>query len=164
LVALPTPWDVIRIVKATGLRPKKFLEFVTEDEVDEVDDDDPTWLKVKGTKYIMALKRDEETGCFFLDNKTRYCKIYESRPILCRLYPLAVQEDAEGNFQGFTLHKDVSCPRHKDGVVDTKPLHDLYKEECEHQDDYEALVKVFNKKKYKGKKAKDFIEMFVSEV
>ena len=160
VICLPTPWDVIRIVRMTGANPYEFLEFVGPDDIDDVPYSDPTWLEVNGERFMMALRRNRK-GCHFLDPKTKFCSIYDARPILCRLYPFKVQETRDGEFKGFTLHKDVGCPRHRDGVYEVKPLHDLYVHDCEHQDDYNQLVSVFNRKHYAGKKAEDFIEMFV---
>lgn len=160
---LPTPWDVIQIVKHTGKRPRDFLEFLDPDEITEVDEDDPTWLEVGDERYIMALWRDEKEGCLFLDNTTRRCTIYEARPILCRLYPFKLEEDKNGNFKGFSLHKDVECPRNRGGAYDTQPLHSLYIEDSQHQEDYEDLVKVFNRRQYEGKAPEDFIALFYEE-
>jgi len=160
VVCLPTPWDVNRIINETGADPSEFIEFVTPDEISEVEDDDPTWLECGGERYLMALRRGKK-GCFFLDKKTRFCAIYESRPILCRLYPFKVQETRKGKFKGFTLHKDVGCPRHRDGSVATKPLYKLYLKDSKHQEEYERLVRKFNKKRKKGKKPRDFLKLFV---
>ncbi len=160
VVCLPTPWDVVRIVKQTGADPYEFLEFLAPDEIGEVAKSDPTWLNCNGNRFIMALRRDER-GCHFLDKRTRYCSIYEARPILCRLYPFKLQETRKGKFKGFTLHSDVGCPRHRDGEVPTKPLYDLYVDDSEHQEDYDDLVEVFNLDQYPGKRPEDFIEMFV---
>jgi Fe-S-cluster containining protein len=160
VVCLPTPWDVLRIVRETGADPKEFLTFVTDEDIDDVDDDDATWLEVGKKQYLMALKRDEQ-GCFFLDKKTRFCSIYESRPMLCRLFPFRLQEDKKGKFKGFTLHKDVGCPRHKDGEVATKPLHELYLADDEHQDEYIDLVTFFNGLYYEDKKPEDFVNLFI---
>src|SRR5690242_5895204 len=66
VVCLPSPWDVRRIMRMTGQDPFDFLEFLTPEELDDVDDDDPTWLVLNGEKYMMALKRDEVLGCHFL--------------------------------------------------------------------------------------------------
>lgn len=158
---MPTPWDVIRIVRETGANPYAFLEFLTPDEVDGVDDDDPTWLEVGDERYMMCLRRDEREGCFFLNKTSGYCSIYESRPILCRLYPFALQETRDGTFKGFGLHDDVGCPRNTDGTVDCNQLHELYLEDTKHHVDYDTLVEVFNKREYKGKRPEDFIEMFI---
>lgn len=163
VVCLPTPWDVKRIIRETGADPNEFLEFLTEDEVDDVEEDDPTWLEVNGDRYVMALKRGKR-GCYFLDKKTGYCSIYESRPILCRLYPFKLQETQDGDFRGFTLHSDVGCPRHRDGEVPTQPLYDQYLVDSENQEDYADLVRIFNRKEYKGKKPKHFVKMFLEGI
>lgn len=164
LVVLPTPFDVIRIVKGTGLEPEAFLEFVAPDEIQEVDDDDPTWLecgeKPGDDRYLMALKRDPKLGCTFLDRRSRRCGIYDHRPVICRLFPFKLQETRDGQFKGFTLHQDVCCPRHQDGVVDTEPLYKTYLDDVKRQDDYEDLAKVFNRRRYVGKRPEDFIGMF----
>ncbi len=162
VVCLPTPMDVIRIVKHTGKHPLEFLDFLTPEEIEDVDDDDPTWLECDDDKYMMALKRDEETGCGFLNQETRLCSIYEARPYLCRLYPFKVIEDKKGNYKGFTLHDDVGCPKHQDGEMETEPLRVLYEEDDEHQDDYIDLVQVFNERDYRSKEPEDFLNLFFS--
>jgi len=161
VVCLPTPWDVIRIVRTTGQNPYDFLDWVTHDDIEDVPKHDPTWLECKDGRYMMALRRHGER-CHFLDKETRYCTIYEARPLLCRLYPFRVTEYADGTFKGFVLHTKVGCPRHRDGVVQVRPLRDLYDQDCEHQDDYNQLVKFFNRKRYPGKRPQDFIEMFIT--
>lgn len=161
VVCLPTPKDVIRIVRNTKADPYKFLEFLSPEELSGVDDDDPTWLEIDGEKFMMALRRSEKTGCHFLDKKTRYCTIYDYRPILCRLYPFRLQEDKNGNFAGFDLHPDVGCPRFKDGIFDTEKLYKLYLKDDKNQDDYHDLVAVFNKKATVETDPEDFIELFV---
>ncbi len=163
VVALPTPWDVIRIVKETGADPYEFLEFITPEDITGVAKSDPTWLECNGTRYLMALRRDA-TGCHFLDKKTRYCTIYDSRPILCRLYPFKLHETRDREFKGFSLHTDVGCPRHRDGVYQTAPLYELYLEDSEHQHDYEDLVTAFNRRRDRNKQPQDFISMFYVRV
>ncbi|MBI5093074.1 MAG: YkgJ family cysteine cluster protein [Candidatus Hydrogenedentes bacterium] len=160
VVCLPTPWDVIRIVRDTGADPREFLEFITPDEIEEVATNDPTWLRCSGQKYLMALRRDEN-GCHFLNKATRYCSIYESRPLLCRLYPFKLLESRTGVFKGFVLHDKVGCPRHRDGVYQTGPLYQIYREDDTHQDDYHQLVQVFNRQRHLGKKPEDFISLFI---
>ncbi len=160
VICFPTPWDVIGIVRETGNNPYQFLEFIRPDEVDGVTKNDPTWLKVNGEKYMMALKRDQN-GCYFFDVKSRMCQIYTARPLLCRLYPFKLHESRLGEFKGFSLHTDVGCPKHRDGSVNTAPLYTLFKEDQTHQEDYRNLVSAFNRREYEGKKPEDFIEMFV---
>ncbi len=161
VVCLPTPYDVIRIVKATGLKPLEFLEFLEPDEITEVKHSDPTWLECGDDRYIMALKRDTKRGCYFLDKRRKRCSIYDARPILCRLFPFKLHETRAGKLKGFSLHKDTGCPRRQHGEVPVAPLYELYLEDCEHQEDYNDLVSIFNRRDYPGKKPQDFVDMFV---
>lgn len=160
VICLPTPWDVIRIVKNTGKLPLEFLEFITPDDIQGVAKNDATWLEVGKQKFMMALKRDLK-GCFFLDKKTRYCTIYEHRPLLCRLYPFKLHETRDGEFKAFSLHEDVGCPKNRDGVVSAEVLYGIYSEDKVHHEDYRALVEAFNRRDYPGKKPEDFIDLFV---
>ena len=161
VICLPSPWDVIRMVREVGESPYKFLEFIEPDDIDGVEDDDPTWLEVGEERYMMALKRGKK-GCHFLDKKTKFCTIYESRPLLCRLFPFKLEESRTGEFKGFTLHNDVGCPRNRDGVVDTEPLYEIYREDSKHHKDYDALVEAFNEMDYPDKKPEDFIATFIT--
>jgi len=150
-------------VRETGAKPSEFLEFITPDDITGVSPSDPTWLKCNGQRYLMALRRGLD-GCYFLDKKTRYCSIYASRPILCRLYPFKLQETRDGDFRGFTLHKDVGCPRHRDGVYDTGPLHELYLNDRMHHDDYDTMVETFNRKDRPGRRPQEFLDLFIEVV
>lgn len=163
VICLPTPWDVVRIVKATGLSPRVFLDFLTPDDITEVEKNDPTWLKCNGRRYLMAIKRCPGPRCFFLDRNRRICTIYEARPILCRLYPFKLHTTRSGAFRAFSLHKDVECPRHRDGKIPVQPLYDLYLEDRKHQEDYVEMVRVFNRKRTPGRRPEDFIDMFYAE-
>ena len=160
VVCMPSPWDVRRIMHMTDADPYDFLEFLTAEELEDVEADDPTWLEVGDERYIMALKRDEKEGCHFLNKKTRLCSIYEARPFLCRLYPFKVEEDKDGNFLGFSLHEDVGCPKHQDGQVAVGPLHDMNVQDDLNQEDYHELVEMFNSKNYPGKEPEDFVILF----
>ncbi len=161
VVCLPTPKDVRRIVKHTGRHPLEFIEFLTPDEILDVDEDDPAWLHVNGHRYIMALQRDPDEGCVFLDQDTKLCSIYEARPYLCRLYPFKVEFDRDGEYKGFSLHKDVGCPRHRDGTVGTAHLYDLYEEDERWQHEYRSLVRKFNSMRKKHRKPEDFLALFM---
>ncbi|MCX5757565.1 MAG: YkgJ family cysteine cluster protein [Candidatus Hydrogenedentes bacterium] len=161
VICLPTPWDVIRLAHETGKNPYEFLEFVTPDEISEVPKSDPTWLVCGGKRYMMALRRFEH-GCYFLHPRTRHCAAYDARPLLCRLYPHDLHVTRAGEFKSFTLHNDVGCPRHRDGVVPTAPLYDLYLVDRDHQEDYMDLVRVFNRGRSREKQLSDFIAMFVA--
>jgi Fe-S-cluster containining protein len=158
VVCLPTPWDVVQLARETGEDPHRFLQFVTHDDIEEVANSDPTWLSVKGRRYMMALRRDPKKGCWFLDRKTLHCRAYASRPLLCRLYPFALHETRKGKFKSFDLHKNVGCPRNREGDVATKPLYDLYRQDFIHQRDYNDLVEVFNRRD--PQRPAEFIDLF----
>ncbi len=164
VVCLPTPWDVLRIAMNTGIAPLRFLEFLTPEEVTGVPKNDPTWLQVGDERYIMALRRDEVEGCYFLDKQTKFCAIYEHRPILCRLYPFKLHEKREGGLAGFSLHNDVECPRHRNGRYETGPLYDLYLSDKTHQEDYNTLVAAFNKNRKRHRGPEAFLDLFVEVV
>ncbi len=164
VVCLPTPWDVLRIAVNTGADPARFLEFLCPDEITGVTKNDPTWLLVGDERFIMALQRDEQVGCFFLDKQTKFCTIYEHRPLLCRLYPFKLRETRDDEFAGFSLHTDVGCPRHRDGRYDTGPLYDLYLQDKTHQEDYNTLVRAFNKNKKANRTPEAFLDLFLEVV
>lgn len=163
VICLPTPWDVIQIVRKTGKNPYEFLDFVGPEDISEVAKSDPTWLLCGGKRYMMALRRSEQ-GCYFQDPKTRHCVAYDARPILCRLYPLKLQTTREDEFKSFTLHTNVGCPRHRDAEIQTQPMYELYLTDRDHQEDYADLVRVFNRNKSSDKRLTDFIAMFVAGI
>lgn len=160
VICFPTPGDVVRIVRATRIDPLDFLEFIGPDDIADVPKSDPTWLDVDGQRFLMALRRGKG-GCFFRDPARKHCVVYEHRPLLCRLFPFKLHETKQGEYKAFSLHKDIECPRRRDGETPTAPLYELWKEDCEHQLDYNDLVAVFNRQQYPGKKPEDFVEMFV---
>ena len=84
--------------------------------------------------------------------------------MLCRLYPFNLKETKKGKFAGFGLHKDVGCPKHRDGKVATAPLYDIYLEDDEHQEDYHDLVNIFNRRELEGKEPADFVKMFYENI
>jgi Fe-S-cluster containining protein len=95
-----TPYDVDNIVKETGLPESDFVDnlYLSENNI-----------KVLRTKQIGK-------GCMFFDDDTRRCKIYHSRPLDCRLFPLdMVKED--GRYY-LILYPDV-CPSDIDLIAES---------------------------------------------
>jgi len=158
VICLPTPNDVVRLAREHGADPRKFLEFVTPDGISKVSKSDPTWLRCNGTRYLMALRRTAR-GCYFLNKRTLHCQAYESRPLICRLYPFALNETRGGEIKGYSLQRDVECPRRQDGTKDVSAIHEMYLEDKRHQDDYEDLVKFFNSRRHNG--PWDFLKLFI---
>jgi len=160
VVCRPTVRDAVRIAAATGLDPADFLEFRSPEELSGVDTWDPTWIECGDERYIMILRQARDRCCFMRSKRGEsVCTIYESRPILCRLFPFRLQRTRTGTFRGFTLHQDCGCPRHRDGLVDTAPLYRLYCEDEENQQDYEAMVTAFNIVNHDS--PDEFIDLFI---
>jgi len=64
----------------------------------------PDDFTVKSGGFIRL--KNVNGACFFLDRETLRCKIYNSRPIGCRLYPIIY--DVERN----VITVDKECPMH----------------------------------------------------
>lgn len=43
--------------------------------------------------YSLKIKGDEDGSCCFLEN--RRCRIYEKRPLICRIYPYMIHQEAD---------------------------------------------------------------------
>ncbi len=160
VVCRPTVRDAVRIAAAIDEEPTEFPEFRAPDEIDGVEPSDPTWLECGDERYIIVLRQIRDR-CHFLRKKKKetMCSIYDSLPILCRLFPFRLQTTRSGAYRGFTLHKDCDCPRYRDGLIETAPLYRLYREDDENQEDYEAMVRAFNNGDHDP--PDEFVDMFI---
>lgn len=70
---------IIRQINPNVIAPAPYYEFCDQ----------------KGRFYVSgyALKTKPDGSCIFLDNKR--CKIYESRPSICRVYPYMLHREAD---------------------------------------------------------------------
>lgn len=70
---------IIKKIDPDAITPAPYFEFCDQ----------------KGRFYVSgyALKIKHDGSCIFLDNKR--CKIYESRPIICRVYPHMLHKEAD---------------------------------------------------------------------
>ncbi|MEZ0344948.1 MAG: YkgJ family cysteine cluster protein [Infirmifilum sp.] len=68
-------------------------------------------LYVEWIDGIPVLKR-KNNACIFLDPETGKCRIYEFRPLACRLYPLIYAP-------GLWVFPDPLCPRSREVSRDT---------------------------------------------
>lgn len=76
------PYDVIQLKKRLGIRSSEFLERHTQ----VIQGNNPYFPS-------LMMRMDEHNSCPFLSSEG--CKVYESRPFSCRMYPLerAVNRD-----------------------------------------------------------------------
>jgi Fe-S-cluster containining protein len=77
-----TPFDVKRIQEETGMQPEEFLDLIPDYKGRERNE--PAIL-IDREYSILILKREIDDKCFFYTKDG--CRIYGSRPMLCRTYP-----------------------------------------------------------------------------
>lgn len=80
-----TPENAKRISQAAGMKMGEFLDLVPEPP--EREREEPAIL-IDDEPCLLVLKRKVDDICLFYNGKG--CKIYESRPMLCRSYPYKV--------------------------------------------------------------------------
>lgn len=104
-----TPYDIIRLKKATG---KDSSEVLTEHTVPfTMDSDGVPGLKIRTT---------DEGACLFMD-EVKGCTVYENRPSACRYYPLGnlsmKKADQAHENQHFVLVKEDHCKGHEEDSI-----------------------------------------------
>lgn len=77
-----TPFDIMRISAATGMKPEEFVSTLPEPGGREREE--PAVL-IGGAPSLIVLRRGEGEVCCFYSGEG--CAIYENRPMLCRSYP-----------------------------------------------------------------------------
>ena len=77
-----TPFDILRIVEATGLAPSRFVSSIPEPS--DRERTEPAIL-IDGEPRLLVLRWKRARICMFFSKKG--CRIYEDRPMLCRTYP-----------------------------------------------------------------------------
>ncbi|MDQ2645255.1 MAG: YkgJ family cysteine cluster protein [Myxococcota bacterium] len=118
--------DVIRIRESTGDDPMDFVRFVDEDAIDLEGEPEAFALLAQG-KRVMIL-RHQGGGCRYLGEDLR-CKIYESRPLGCRIFPFDPAFDKRGGLRRLKLIQATDCKYELDGGNDPdelRTLHQLY--------------------------------------
>ncbi|WP_297091542.1 YkgJ family cysteine cluster protein [Thermococcus sp.] len=98
----------------------------------------------RGDKFLSyALKkRPFDGGCVFLDPETLKCRIYEKRPLACRLYPFVFVK--QGSVMEVYVKMDSFCPglNHQDGEAITREF--LLRE-------YEDVIEAYRRKVVKSR-------------
>ena len=71
---------------------------------------DYTKMFYRGPKFLgyAMKKRPFDDACVFLDPETKKCRIYEHRPLACKLYPFVLIK--HGNKLEVYVKKDSDCP------------------------------------------------------
>lgn len=88
-----THHDLRRLSAALGRRPGALVDWLAPQGVD-MTDEPGSFAELAGGRRLMVLAQTEGT-CQLLDAERR-CGAYAARPWDCRLYPLALQRDQDG--------------------------------------------------------------------
>lgn len=112
---LVTDEDIRRIERGVGRAATEFIRFVPEDDVG-IEKRSPWWIRLSGTRAVMALKHRVGGACMFLDDEDR-CTIYEHRPVTCREHPFEVEVSDAGKLEFISLSDIVDCPHDWDGDI-----------------------------------------------
>jgi len=84
-----TSFDLLRIIKETGMKPEEFAELR---RLDILAYDDSQVIECEENKfkdyYLLCLKSHP---CFFFDSK-KGCRIHAAKPMACRIYPFNENE------------------------------------------------------------------------
>jgi len=116
------PWlvlthrDLRRLVKATGIPASRLVRFSSPCEID-CDPEEPEWLELSYGRRMMCL-RQPNGRCMFLDEGPS-CRVYEVRPAACRVFPINVEFDEDGEVVGADLFanvREIGC-RHQYGAT-----------------------------------------------
>jgi Fe-S-cluster containining protein len=96
-----TPYDVLRLRKATGLTSKELLEkyIIIEQEPGE-----------PFPRFYLTMVDDGRASCIFVSQEG--CTVYDHRPAACRAYPLGratVRNNADELEEHFVIMKEEHC-------------------------------------------------------
>jgi Fe-S-cluster containining protein len=135
------------------MEPIEFLDLIPDYQ--DREREEPAIL-IDGKYSILVLKRDENNVCCFYSGSG--CRIYESRPMLCRTYPFKIKtRDTE---LSELLSRD--CPKKWIPLGEEKEqyLADC-KEYLEQLEEYKKLAKEWNE--LGGGSFEDFLEFIQRE-
>ncbi|BAA30805.1 YkgJ family cysteine cluster protein [Pyrococcus horikoshii] len=101
---IPLREEDIERIKKLGYDEDYFVDF--------------TKMVYRGPKFLgyTLKKRPFDNACVFLDPETKKCRIYEHRPLACRLYPFALVRHGD---ELEIYVRNVDCPgiNHPEGVT-----------------------------------------------
>lgn len=95
-----SPYDVLRLCRATGLQSDEFLDRYVIIEQDNLD---------VFPRFYLTMIDNERESCVFVSPKG--CDVYEHRPSACRTYPMGrgVRHKEQGLTEFFVLLKEDHC-------------------------------------------------------
>lgn len=109
-----TPYDVLRLRRATGMTSQELLDnyIIVEQDPGEA-----------FPRFYLTMVDDGKASCVFVSEKG--CTVYPHRPAACRAYPLgrAVQRDGDSMAEVFVLLQEPHCRGFEEAVPQTITLY-----------------------------------------
>lgn len=130
-----TPYDILRLRRATSLDSREFLEkyVIIEQEPDE-----------SLPRLYLTMIDDGRGSCPFVSPNG--CSVYQHRPGACRVYPLgrAVRQDKSGKIEEqFVLVREEHCRGFEENIPQTAERYSIGQgmtEYCAFNDAFAALL------------------------
>lgn len=136
---LATIYDLARIRRETGLPFREFVSFYPVGAVSDAPDD--LYLHTRKGKFLPGLKR-VDGGCVFLQEGR--CSIHPFKPNVCRLFPLDLKWDEEGEFSAELVRYPVVNARYDAGFTDFGDVEQIYTNYCYEYDYHRECIADWN--------------------
>ncbi len=104
--------DLKRIAKATGKKPQEFATYADissdpEEQEEVIKERTHSYFEYSKDGKILQLKSKPNGECIFL--KDLKCSIYNSRPLICKIFPIGFRKTKEG-VKLLIEEEDEHCP------------------------------------------------------
>jgi len=150
-------YDVARLVKATD--NSDWIDIIyAEDTEPEIAHSFSLYRNGKRENFILCLMMKDDGNCIFL-GENYFCKVYESRPMICRIYPFNQKISGSLNYK-----ENIRCPMkwNLNGPESKEFLKDIEKNKKE-LEDYGKWCEEWNSLLTPEKKLADFLEFIVAK-
>jgi Fe-S-cluster containining protein len=130
--------------------PDELVRWIAPKQID-LDDEPEAFVRLRTGKRVMTL-RQERTGCIFLGADQR-CRVYEARPLGCRVFPFDTKFDTKGKLRRLELIPATDCPYELNGKNPISTIRRQQREFLDEVDAYQAKVFAFNQLQRKRSQA-----------
>jgi len=137
-----TDGDLRRIVDTTRLPARDVINWVDRHGID-LPGEPESFVHLRAGRRVMVL-RHRRGGCPFLGEDNR-CKIYDSRPLGCRIFPFDPEFNRNRKLVRLRLIEATECLYEKDGSNSISGLYSLHKRTEAELGEYQAKVTEWNR-------------------
>ena len=153
-----TGYDVARLAKATD--NLDWIDSIYAEDTDSgIARSFSLYEDSRIEKYILCLRMTDEENCIFL-GKDNLCKVYEARPMICRIYPFNQRISDKLNYK-----ENIRCPVKWDirGKEAEKFLGNIVRNKKE-LEEYGKLCEEWDSELTPEKTLSDFIDFIIAKV